>query len=103
MGLIMEHDRPDWPDRPAEGYETVPLLIPGAVGDADGNGVAVLRRRTARPSKRAVVYVHCLGDSFVPAELVSWYTSRGFHFYAADLRAVGSGGAGAAAGKPGGR
>jgi Serine aminopeptidase, S33 len=97
MGLIMEHDRPDWPDRPAEGYETVPLLIPGAVGDADGNGVAVLRRRTARPSKRAVVYVHCLGDSFVPAELVSWYTSRGFHFYAADLRAVGSGGAAAAA------
>jgi hypothetical protein len=38
-----------------------------------------------------VVYVHCLGDSFVPADLVGWYTDRGFHFYAADLRAVGGG------------
>jgi hypothetical protein len=27
--------------------------------------------------------------------LVGWYTDRGFHFYAADLRAVGSGGPGA--------
>jgi hypothetical protein len=42
-----------------------------------------------------VVYVHCLGDSFVPADLVGWYTDRGFHFYAADLRAVGGGGPGA--------
>jgi hypothetical protein len=38
-----------------------------------------------------VVYVHCLGDPFVPADLVGWYTDRGFHFYAADLRAVGGG------------
>jgi hypothetical protein len=33
-----------------------------------------------------VIYVHCLGDSFVPGELASWYTERGFHFYVADLR-----------------
>ena len=59
MGLTMEHDGQG---RPVEGYETVPLLIAGTVGDAGRNGVAVLRRRTARPSRRAVVYVHCLGD-----------------------------------------
>jgi hypothetical protein len=92
MGLTMEHDGQG---RPVEGYETVPLLIAGAMGDAGRNGAAVLRRRTARPSRRAVVYVHCLDDSFVPADLVGWYTDRGFHFYAADLRAVGSGGPGA--------
>jgi Serine aminopeptidase, S33 len=84
MGLIMEHN---WP---AEGYEAVPMLFPGATGDTEGNGVAVLRRRSARRSKRAVLYVHCLGDAFVPADLARWYTDRGFHFYAADLRAVGS-------------
>jgi hypothetical protein len=98
MGLIMEHDGPGGsagPGGPAEGYETVPLPVIGDMSDPDGSGVAVLRRRTARPSKRAVVYVHCLGDPFVPADLVGWYNDRGFHFYAADLRAVGSGGPGA--------
>ena len=91
MGLTMEHD-----GQGRQGYETVPLLIAGAVGEADRNGVAVLRRRTARPSRRAVVYVHCLDDSFVPADLVGWYTDRGFDFYAADLRPAG----GSAAGGP---
>ncbi|HUL26830.1 MAG TPA: hypothetical protein VLW44_13790 [Streptosporangiaceae bacterium] len=86
MGLTTEHGGPDGP---ARGYETVPLLVAGAVNGADpGGGAAVLRRRTARPSRRAVVYVHCLGDSFVPADLVGWYTDRGFDFYAADLRPV---------------
>jgi hypothetical protein len=86
MGLTTEHDEQG---RPFQGYETVPLLIAGSAAAADRNGLAVLRRRTARPSRRAVVYVHCLDDSFVPADLVGWYTDRGFHFYAADLRAVG--------------
>jgi hypothetical protein len=36
-----------------------------------------------------VVYVLCLGDEFVADDVVSWYTDRGFHFYAADLREVG--------------
>ena len=87
MGLIMDvHGA-------AEGYEavTLPLLLeePSGTHGLDG---AVLRRRTARPTKRAVIYLHCIGDSFVPADLASWYTDRGFHFYAADLRAVGGSG-----------
>ncbi|HCU92889.1 MAG TPA: hypothetical protein DHU96_09175, partial [Actinobacteria bacterium] len=86
MGLIMEHNGP------AEGYETVPLPVADAGGETQGRGAAVLRRRSARPSKRAVVYVHYLDDSFVPADVVGWYTGRAFHFYAADLRAVGTGG-----------
>ena len=83
MGLIMEHGGP------AEGYETVP--VPAVAGEPQGRGVALLRRRSVRPSRRAVMYVHCLTDSFVPADLAGWYTDRAFHFYAADLRAVGSG------------
>jgi hypothetical protein len=82
MGLTTEHG----------GYETVPLLVAGTMGDGGWGGAAVLRRRTARPSRRAVVYVHCLDDAFVPPDLVGWYTDRGFHFYAADLRAVSGGG-----------
>jgi len=75
MGLAKEHDGPGRPaglDRQVEGYETVPLLIAGAAADPNGNGMAVLRRCTVRPSKRAVVYVHCLDDSFVPHDLAGW-------------------------------
>jgi len=88
MGLTTEDDGPGRTGRPVAGYETVPLLVAGTMNGAGRGGAAVLRRRTARPSRRAVVYVHCLGDSFVPADLVGWYTDRGFHFYAADLRAA---------------
>jgi Serine aminopeptidase, S33 len=74
----------------ADGYEAVSLPLPpeepsGTYG-LDG---AVLRRRSARPTKRAVIYPLCLNDHFVPADLASWYTNRGFHFYVADLRRLG--------------
>jgi hypothetical protein len=72
-----------------EGYEPVPLALPEQ-GGLPGSGAAVLRRRSARPGRRAVMYVHCRGDSFVPEDLVGWYTDRGFHFYAADLREQGA-------------
>jgi alpha-beta hydrolase superfamily lysophospholipase len=81
MGLIMDvHGA-------AEGYEAVALPLlqeePSGTHGLDG---AVLRRRSARPTKRAVIYLHCMNDAFVPADLASWYTERGFHFYVADLR-----------------
>jgi hypothetical protein len=86
MSLITDNDNC------AGGYEAVPLpLAPDGVSGTDGANASVLRRRSARPSKRAVVYVHCLGDSFVPADLAAWYVDRGFHFYVADLRTVGEG------------
>jgi hypothetical protein len=72
-----------------EGYEAVPLALPEQAGPP-GSGAAVLRRRSARPGRRAVMYVHCRGDSFAPEDLVGWYTDRGFHFYVADLREVGA-------------
>jgi alpha-beta hydrolase superfamily lysophospholipase len=84
MGLITDvHDA-------AEGYEAValPLLLEDPSGTHGLDG-AVLRRRSARPTKRAVIYLHCMSDSFVPADLASWYTERGFHFYVADLRRLG--------------
>jgi serine aminopeptidase S33 family len=83
MGHVMEHSEM------IDGYEAVPLALPGHDGLPD-SGAAVLRRRSARPGRRAVMYVHCRGDAFVPDDLVGWYTDRGFHFYAADLREVGA-------------
>lgn len=78
MGLITEHGGA------ADGYEAVQLpsdpLISARLS------AAMLRRRSARPSRRAVLYLQCLSDSFVPEDLASWYTERGFHFYVADLR-----------------
>lgn len=74
-------------DGAAEGYEAValPLLLDDPPRTQTLNA-AVLRRRSARPTKRAVIYLHCMHDTFVPADLAAWYTDRGFHFYVADLR-----------------
>jgi hypothetical protein len=92
MSLVTDYDSI------ASDYEAVPLrLAPGAVAVTDGANASVLRRRSARPTRRAVIYVHCIGDSFVPADLAAWYVERGFHFYVADLRTVGG------SGEPGGR
>jgi Serine aminopeptidase, S33 len=87
MGLITDIDGA------AEGYEAVslPLLPEDPPGTQSLDG-AVLRRRSARPTKRAVIYLHCLDDPFVPAGLASWYTDPGFHFYVADLRRLGESG-----------
>lgn len=82
MGLITHVDGT------AEGYEEVALpLIHDEPQAAQGRSAAVLRRRSAQPTKRAVIYLHCMHDAFVPADLACWYTDRGFHFYVADLRA----------------
>src|ERR1700733_8343043 len=54
-------------------------------GLVPGGGV-MLRRRSALPTRRSVLYLHCERDPFVPEDLVSWYTERGFHFYVVDLR-----------------
>jgi Serine aminopeptidase, S33 len=80
MGLSTEHGAVD-------GYEAVEL--PLAFAEPGSGGAAMLRRRSARASRRAVLYVHCLTDSFVPESLASWYAERGFHFYVADLRPPG--------------
>jgi pimeloyl-ACP methyl ester carboxylesterase len=80
----------------AEGYEevTLPFFRDEPQG-TQGLNAAVLRRRSARPTKRAVIYLHCMRDAFVPADLAGWYTDRGFHFYVADLRTLaGPGGPG---------
>lgn len=71
----------------AKGYEAVSLpLPPEQPSRTYGPDGAVLCRRSARPTRRAVIYPLCLNDHFVPADLASWYTDRGFHFYVADLR-----------------
>ena len=84
----------------ADGYEPVPVPVPDqatpdkaalpkaalhTVTESGGGGV-ILRRRSAQPTRRSVLYLHCDRDTFVPEDLVSWYTERGFHFYVADLR-----------------
>ncbi len=83
MSLVTDHDST------ASGYEAVPLpRTPGGEAGAGGAKASVLRRRSARPTRRAVIYVHCTGDSFVPADLATWYVDRGFHFYVTDLSTV---------------
>jgi pimeloyl-ACP methyl ester carboxylesterase len=83
MGLIADVDGA------AKGYEEVSLpLLPDEPQGTQGLNAAVLRRRSARPTKRAVIYLHCMHDAFVPADLACWYTDRGFHFYVADLRTL---------------
>src|SRR6266851_7863399 len=86
----------------AEGYEevTLPFFHDEPQG-TQGLNAAVLRRRSARPTKRAVIYLHCMRDAFVPADLAGWYTDRGFHFYVADLRTLAGPGGPGGPGRPG--
>jgi alpha-beta hydrolase superfamily lysophospholipase len=78
MGLITERGSA------ADGYEAVPVAL--ASGEAAEGTGAMLHRRSALPSRRSVLYLHCRPDTFVPEDLAGWYTERGFHFYVADLR-----------------
>jgi hypothetical protein len=77
MGLITEHD-----GAADGGYEAVQLPPDPVITTGRA---AVFRRCSARPSRRAVLYLRCKNDSSVPEDLATWYTERGFHFYVADL------------------
>lgn len=70
-------------------YEAVPLAV-GRAESRGRTGRGLLRRRSLRPARRGVMYVHGTGDAFVADDIVAWYTGRGFHFYAVDLRSVGT-------------
>jgi alpha-beta hydrolase superfamily lysophospholipase len=59
--------------------------------EAAGSGPAslttdVVRHSAAQPTRRAVLHVQGSEDPPVPADLVSWFTERGFHFYVAAVR-----------------
>jgi alpha-beta hydrolase superfamily lysophospholipase len=78
MALMIEQDGA------YDEYEAIAL--PPAPQTADSSlGSAVFLRRSARPSRRAVLHLHDLTGSFVPADLARWYNERGFHFYVTDL------------------
>jgi alpha-beta hydrolase superfamily lysophospholipase len=58
--------------------------------DDEGPVVATLVScRTDAPSRRAVLYVHGFVDYFFQTHLASFFTDRGWHFYALDLRKYG--------------
>jgi hypothetical protein len=76
MGLITDHDGP------ADEYEAIALPA------QESTGSAVFVRRSARPSRRAVLHLHELSDSLAPADLVRWYNERGFHFYLTDVESA---------------
>jgi alpha-beta hydrolase superfamily lysophospholipase len=68
-------------------YESMTLPLPD---DDEGEVVATLvRRRASAPTGRAVLYVHGFVDYFFQTNLAEHYTSRGFDFYALDLRKYG--------------
>lgn len=81
MGLITERDGT------ADGFQAV-TVPPQPDGAASHTG-AILRRKSAFPTRRAVLHLHGDRDSFVPEDLVTWYTERGFQFFVADLRETG--------------
>lgn len=55
--------------------------------DDEGPVTATLvRKRTATPSGRAVLYLHGFSDYFFQVHLAEAYLTHGYHFYALDLR-----------------
>lgn len=77
MGLLAERDGTD------DGYEAEEQ---GAGERSLEERGVTLHRQSVLPTRRAVLYVQGQPDTFVPEDLVTWYTERGFHFYVVDLR-----------------
>ncbi|MGW7003058.1 alpha/beta hydrolase [Streptomyces sp. NPDC054933] len=75
-----------------EPYQAVELPL---AADEEGEVVATLIRRRARPAstaeggRRAVLYVHGYVDYFFQTHLADFYVERGYDFYALDLRKYG--------------
>jgi alpha-beta hydrolase superfamily lysophospholipase len=62
----------------------------GLPPDDEGPVVATLvSRRAERPTGRAVLHVHGFADYFFQTEYAEWWLSRGYDFYALDLRKYG--------------
>lgn len=66
-----------------DGYEPVDVQDRAV---AEQCSTAMFRRRSAQPSRRAVLHVRAAGDAAVPSDVAAWYTERAFHFYVAGLR-----------------
>ena len=67
---------------------TVETIDLGA--DSEGPVVATLvHRPSVSPTTRAVLHVHGFADYFFHTEYAEWWTSRGYDFYALDLRKYG--------------
>lgn len=49
----------------------------------------IIRKQTAEPSKKAVLYVHGFNDYFFQEEMAERFIKEGYNFYAVDLRKYG--------------
>ena len=58
---------------------------PADAGSGPGS-TALFRRRSVHASRRGVLHLQSARDTPAPADLASWFTERGFHFYVAALR-----------------
>jgi hypothetical protein len=72
-------------DGAIDGYEPVPPPPSGQPAGPPPRPATVFRRRSAQPSRRAVLHLRTSRDAPVPLELASWFTERGFHFYVGSL------------------
>lgn len=81
-------DTTQWrPDTVLPGFEATELRFPD---DYDGRVCATLvRRKTARPVQKAVLYIHGWSDYFFQTHLADAFNQRGYNFYALDLRKYG--------------
>ena len=67
-----------------DGYE--PVALRPDLATAPQPGVAMFRRLSPHPSRRAVLHLQTARDASAPPDLARWFTERGFHFYVAALR-----------------
>lgn len=78
----------DWlPDHLGDGFEMTYINHPD---DYSGKiRSSVIRRCSALPSQKAILYVHGFSDYFLQKEMAQMFTDHGYNFYAVDLRKYG--------------
>lgn len=75
------------PDHLGDGFEMTYVNHPD---DYSGQvRSTVIRKLAARPSQKAVLYVHGFSDYFLQKEMALMFVENGYNFYAVDLRKYG--------------
>jgi alpha-beta hydrolase superfamily lysophospholipase len=75
-----------------EGYEVVTLplgALPAGTGPGGDNVAHLVRHRAEKAVNGAVLYVHGFTDYFFQKHVAEHFATRGYDFYAVDLRAYG--------------
>ncbi|WP_017258911.1 alpha/beta hydrolase [Pedobacter arcticus] len=86
--ITMSNSEIDYfPDVLGDGFEQLTLsLLPDYEGEA---AATLVRKKSQKSSNKAILYIHGFNDYFFQAQIANRFCTKGYNFYALDLRKYG--------------